>query len=162
VHFYNSYKNDVYNYLLAKVRGNADAAADLFGEVNIEVLACLGKLKRKDNLLGWVLRIAHNVYCDHVKKTVKNDKLIKSIKDYLMHNPKDEYDEIDKETKDSLVGTAIKNLNEKNRRIVNLKYFEHKSIKELAQIFNTTENVICGMLIRAKMALKKEIQKLDK
>jgi RNA polymerase sigma factor (sigma-70 family) len=162
VRFYHLYKSSVYNYLLVKVKGNADVAADLFGEVNTAVLDSLHTLKNKDNLLGWVMSIAHNVYCDFVKESIKKDKLIRNLMEDQTNNATDESDRAEKDARMNLVSTAVKNLDEKNRNIIALKYFEHHSIKEIAQIINETENVVGGMLFRAKEALKKEIKRLGK
>jgi len=162
IQFYLAYKQIVYNYLIAKVCGNRDVAADLFGEVNTNVLDSLNKLRNRKNLLGWVLSIAHNVYCDYVSVSVKKDKLIKKIQDDLVNNPQEKADGMEKEKKERLVGAAIRNLDDKYSRIITMKYYEHKSIKELARIFDTTETAIGGMLYRAKEALKKEVSKLER
>jgi RNA polymerase sigma-70 factor (ECF subfamily) len=159
--FYYSYKDDVYNYLLIKTRGNKDLAADLSSEVNSEVLASIGKIKNDSNLSGWVLRIAYYQYCDYIKKVIKDKKKIERQKNELLVNPRDEFEVDDTDNKNFLISTALKNLKEEYRIILNLKYYENKSIKELALIYNVTESALGSMLFRAKEALKNEIKMLS-
>jgi RNA polymerase sigma factor (sigma-70 family) len=162
VHFYNSYKESVYNYLLMKTRGNIDSANELACRVNSEVLESIGKIKNENNLLGWVLRIAYFLYCDHVKESIREREKITEKKKELINEPREESEQDEAGNRAFLISAALKNIKEKYSTILNLKYYEGKSIRDLAGMYNVTEIAIGGMLFRAKEALKKEIEKLGR
>jgi RNA polymerase sigma factor (sigma-70 family) len=159
--FYNGYKDIAYNYLLIKTKGNKDTAGEILCEVNIAVFRSLGKLKQADNLIGWVIRIAQRTYFNHVKKAIGDQKLFKKLTDPThMSEPDDNECSENHERKAALFRIAHASLKQRFRDIITLKYIERKSIKELAAILNMNGNAIGSLLSRAKMALKKEIQKL--
>lgn len=160
--FYNLYKTTVYNYLLGKTKGNIDAADELLCEINAAVLLSVRKLIKNKNLLGWILKIAHRKYCNYVRKLNRDQKLLKNLINMHRNNSDAQNDENDDEYKTVLFRTAIANIKKKYSDIIMLKYFEKKSIKELAVIFNMTEGAVGGLLFRAKEKLKKEVQKLLK
>ncbi|MBN2533971.1 MAG: sigma-70 family RNA polymerase sigma factor [Spirochaetales bacterium] len=160
--YYSAYKEVVYNYLLIKTSGDEDRAGELFCEVNCAVYRSIKNLKKNDNLLGWVIKIAHRKYCNYIRKAVKEQKLIKNLINDLMVKIKERESIPHNETKITIFTTACENMKEKYKNIIDLKYVKGKSIKELAQILEISESAVGGLLFRAKENLKKEVQKLIK
>jgi RNA polymerase sigma-70 factor (ECF subfamily) len=160
--FYNLYKKTVYNYLLGKAKGNEDIAGELFCEVNAVVLLSVGKLNHNNNLLGWILKIAHRKYCNFVRKSSRDKKLLENLVFLQQNRPDMEDNRNNRERKAAIFNTALANIKKKYRDVIRLKYFDKKSIKELSVMFNMTEVAIGGLLFRAKEKLKKEVQSLIK
>ncbi len=161
VRFYESYKEILYNFLLAKTKGNCDAAEELYSQVNEAIWNSIGSLSSDSNLIGWVIRIAFRKYCNYVKKIYTDKKLIKNLS--VNHPGNAESDgEPDMEKKQLLLIAATQNIKEKYRKIVELKYFQGKSIKEVAVLSDMTETAVGGLLFRAKEELKKEIRNLER
>ena len=125
--FYNLYKTTVYNYLLGKTKGNEDIAGELLCEVNAVVFLSVRKLKQNNNLLGWILKIAYRKYCNYLRKSSRDQKLLKDLISLQRSNP-DAGCENDNESKAAVFNTAISNIKKKYRDIIVLKYFEKKSL----------------------------------
>ena len=50
-------------------------------------------------------------------------------------------------------------INPEYKKVLELKIFDKKRIKEIAVLFNRTEKAIENMILRAKKSLKKEMKK---
>jgi DNA-directed RNA polymerase specialized sigma24 family protein len=60
-----------------------------------------------------------------------------------------------------LLDLALNNINPDYKRIIELKIFKRKKIRELAVQLQRTEKAVENMIFRAKAALKKEMKKLS-
>ena len=59
-----------------------------------------------------------------------------------------------------MIKIALENLKPQYSEVIKLKYNEHKSQKEISQIFGNSESSIENLLYKARKALKKELLKL--
>jgi RNA polymerase sigma-70 factor (ECF subfamily) len=72
------------------------------------------------------------------------------------------YDEIDRKEKVNIIKKLVNELPEKQRSCMQLRDFEGKSYKEIAEILAITEEQVKVNIFRARQAIKKRFQEFDK
>ena len=163
---YNEYKKKIYNFIIIKTNGNANAADEIFSETFYSALASAPNIKNADNILGWLLSIANRRLYDYINKENKNQDCIEGIinVESIEHNMiKSEQTEKNEDGEKLLmVKTAMANLKPLYKEILNLKYTEKKSQKEIADILKKSRSSVESLIFRAKEALKKELKGLTK
>ena len=58
-----------------------------------------------------------------------------------------------------MLNMALENLNDQYKKVIKLKYIEHKSQKEIAQIINKSVVAVESLLFKARKKLKTELKK---
>lgn len=66
-YLYETYRSDVYRYLLGMTR-DADLAEDLLSETFCTALTALGGFRGDGSVKGWLLTIARNKWLDYLRK----------------------------------------------------------------------------------------------
>ncbi len=104
----------------------------------------------KGQICGWVYRITVNACIDLMRnKTIKK---ISRMDDAIEYSLKDE-DYIDREDVFLSIEQSINQLNELDKRLIILKYYEGKSSKEIAIILNVPEKYVPVFMQRARKKL---------
>ncbi|MBN1983322.1 MAG: RNA polymerase sigma factor [Chitinivibrionales bacterium] len=150
---YHERKGVILAFLLRKFKGNRDYAEDVLSMTYEAVCTAVASLKENKNLTGWLIAIAFKKYCKYVKKLHnERTKTEKSILD----QPSNDLDD-----KRLIIYTAMQMLHDDHRTILEMRYYERKSQKEIAAFFHKPESAIETILIRAKKALKNAILHLE-
>jgi len=149
---YERYFDRVYAYIARRV-GNRDAAQDLTADVFHRALANIGKYESRGVPFdAWMFRIAANAIADKWKRTSKE-----------FGNPAPE--EIDSgkigleaaehriETRAQLFH-AVRKLPAEQRRVIQLRFAEEKSIRDIAQEMRKTEGAVKLLQFRAIQNLR--------
>ncbi|HPL92748.1 MAG TPA: RNA polymerase sigma factor [bacterium] len=143
---YRHYFEQIYYFLLAKIRNEADAE-DLTAITFAKALNNLKKYK-EGNFRAWLYRIANNSFLDFVRK----ENRISHDEDQMM-NLEDTHSEDASETVDKAimldkVKSVMKTLPEKYQNVLSLKYFSDMSNGEIAEMLNCRENSVAVQLHR--------------
>lgn len=163
---YNEYKKKIYNFIIIKTNGNTYAADEIFSETFYSALASAPNIKNVDNILGWLLSIANRRLYDYINKENKNKDCIEeiisveSIEHDMIKDKQSEKTEIDEKL--LMIKAAMDKLKPLYKDILNLKYTEKKSQKEIADILKKSRSSVESLIFRAKEALKKELKGLIK
>nr|HEV7953945.1 RNA polymerase sigma factor [Candidatus Acidoferrales bacterium] len=149
---YERYFDRVYAYIARRV-GNRDAAQDLTSDVFHRALANIGKYESRGVPFGaWLFRIAANAIADKWKRTSKE-----------FGNPApEEIDsgKIDLEAAEHRIETraqlfhAVRKLPTEQRRVIQLRFAEEKSIRDIAQEMRKTEGAVKLLQFRAIQNLR--------
>ena len=137
---YNKYYEPIFRYCHQRV-DSVDQAHDLTSQVFLKALTNLKKYEYRGVPFGsWLFRIAMSVVYQSFKdkkaeKTINIDSV--SFKGLLVDDSSDE--EFSKEEKDRLK-KAILTLKKEEIEIIELRYFEDRSFKEIAEILSIKEN----------------------
>jgi RNA polymerase sigma-70 factor (ECF subfamily) len=145
---YERYFDRVYAYIARRV-GNRDAAQDLTADVFHRALANIGKYESRGVPFGaWLFRIAANAIADKWKHAAKESG-----------NPSAE--EIDAGTLDletiehrAQLIAAVRKLTAEQRRVIQLRFAEEKSIRDIAQEMRKTEGAVKLLQFRAIQNLR--------
>lgn len=146
----------VYNFIYARMK-NHDEADDVVSETFMKAYENLSKYDPyRAAFSTWLFRIASNVMTDHFRKTQSRGEI---EWDETFESPIDEHEEpenqaLSAEGKAEIL-KAMDKLNERERRIVELKYFSGIGNKEIAEILNTSANSVGVVLHGALKKLKK-------
>ena len=158
---YNAYKDKIYTFLIIKTNGNKELTEDLASETFHSAILSASKLRNTKNIFAWLIQIANRRFYDSLRSKYREDNYLSNYHENNTYS-KDIAASIDNKEKILLINTSMDNLKQEYSSILKMKYIEDKSQKEIAKTIKKSIKATESMLIRAKKALKKEIEKLDK
>ncbi|XXM73177.1 sigma-70 family RNA polymerase sigma factor [Lysinibacillus sphaericus] len=126
---------------------NKDDSLDIVQDTLYKALISIHNLKEPDYFSSWLMRILINTSLDFIKK---KKKVIPMDAEYAERIPGKE---IKIESRLELF-EAIDCLNARSKTIVILKYYQDKTIKQIAEIVNLPEGTVKSTLHRALKELK--------
>lgn len=135
-----------YRLAFSYVRNENDAM-DIVQESAYKVMKEYKTLKKEEYLNTWIYRIVINTALDFIRK--RNKELI-GVEDY-----DDFYEDvyIDFDVMDSLI-----RLDEKERAIIILRFFEDQKLDDIAEIIGDNVSTVKSKLYRALKKLKVELE----
>ncbi len=131
------YKEQLY-WHIRKIVLLHDDTDDVLQNTFIKVWKYLEKFKGKSKIYTWIYRIATNESITFInKKKKKIEESINSYEKFLSNNlQSDEY--FNGDEAQLILQKAILNLPEKQRLVFNMKYFDEKKYKDMAEILDTS------------------------
>ncbi|MBI5541766.1 MAG: sigma-70 family RNA polymerase sigma factor [Bacteroidia bacterium] len=157
------HKRKVFTYILIIVR-NKEQAEDLFQETFLKVFKSLreGKYTDDGRFLGWVMRIAHNLIIDNVRK----DKRLKTVSrddyEYDIFNQR-KYSEsfseqvVVKNEVEHDVRRLVEELPDVQKQVVIMRHFMDMSFKEIAEETGVSINTALGRMRYALINMRRII-----
>ncbi|MBR5913195.1 MAG: sigma-70 family RNA polymerase sigma factor [Selenomonadaceae bacterium] len=146
----------VYNFIYARMK-DVDAADDVVSTTFMKVYENLDRYNpTKAAFSTWLFRIASNSMVDYFRRT---QNCVEVEWDETFDPPAPEYQApeaqaLDKEGKAEIL-KALDKLNERERRIVELKYFSDMGNKEIAEVLEISANNVGVVLHGALKKLRK-------
>lgn len=140
-----------------------DLANDLFQETFLKVITKLqnGQYSDTGKFSWWLTRIAHNVVIDHFRAQ-KSSKIVEAPKDNDLSNLRGEAihnqsreSELNNEQVMEDVKRLVEALPEAQRDVVNMRFFQELSFKEIAEQTNVSINTSLGRMRYALINLRK-------
>ncbi len=130
---------------------NPDDAMDIVQESAYKAIYNAGQVKNEKYIKTWICKIVIHVSVDFMKK---NQKEIPVEQLYEMDEPsvQDTYQDFD-------TMQALDSLEEREKAVVILRYFEDRKLEDIAIILDENINTIKSILYRSLKKLKIEIQK---
>lgn len=151
------YRSGIYSFLRRKGFG-AEEADDLTQETLIRAYLHLSGF-RGISMGAWLYRIAANVSIDYIRKQRLATVPLESLS--LVGDSGEELtDRLDRDEQRSRVLGVIDGLPECHRRILRLRFFEDRSLAEIAQAMNCTPMAAKLRVFRAVTALRKRWRSL--
>jgi|GEM_PF-1265800 len=157
---YNKYKKNIFNYILIKVNGNNHLAEEIFSDTIYSALKSAHSIRNKDKILNWFYRIAKRRFLDNLRKKYKIKE--ETFKEGIIIEKQTLDDKVIEQEKIVVLNAAHEKLKPIFKKALDLRYKNNKSQKEIALILNKTESSIESILVRARKALKEEIEKIYK
>lgn len=140
-----------------------DLANDLFQETFLKVITKLqnGQYSDTGKFSWWLTRIAHNVVIDHFRAQ-KSSKIVEAPKDNDLSNLRSEAihnqsreSELNNEQVMEDVKRLVEALPETQRDVVNMRFFQELSFKEIAEQTHVSINTSLGRMRYALINLRK-------
>ena len=157
----NTYWQDVYNYQLSKTN-DEDEAEDITIKSFAKAFDKLHAFNDKYNFKTWLITISKNIYIDHLRKkkkaTISIHKSNHKVYDIKDNSPSVE-DKIITEQNLATLLAYIKKLKPHYQEIIQLRFFQELSYKEIAEELNEPMNNVKVKLLRAKKLLAEIIKK---
>ena len=166
---YEAFYKKIFGYVFRRTT-NYDATKDIVAETFLKAYTCIGKFKwRNISVLYWLYRIATN----ELNKYFNSRKYMPE----LLHRIHEEYGvditdysnaeteriqlekDLEKHQEFMRLNDRIKKLDIKYQDVISLKYYEQKSIKEIAIILGKREGTVKSLLSRGINKLKGTIER---
>ena len=148
----NYFWEDVFGFILKKVQDKV-TADELTVVVFTKVLAKLDLYDENFEFKTWILTIAQNSVIDYWRKESKKETLTENlaeVKNEFEKSPEELL--ISKQQQQRIIST-IASMDSNYRKILELRFFEEKSIKEIAENLNISVANTKVRIMRAKKIL---------
>ena len=158
----------VFNYILRIVK-NEDVANDIFQETFVKAILTIkqGRYTENGKFPAWISRIAHNLIIDHFRQEKSENHQSADLDDVDVLNRKElcEATIEDVLISDQIredVKHLIRELPPLQREVLNMRYYQNLSFKEIAEMTGVSINTALGRMRYAilnlrRMASEKEI-----
>ena len=143
---YDRYVHRVFGFVSRRV-GNRATAEDITSAVFEQALASLPKFEwRGVPFAAWLIRIASNAVTDHWRKTARETGDAAEMPDA---------GEMDAIEQRAILFQLVERLPEAQRRVIELRFGEERSIREIAAALQRTEGAVKQLQLRALENLRK-------
>ncbi|WP_028897258.1 RNA polymerase sigma factor [Prevotella sp. HUN102] len=153
-------KNELFRLAL-RITLNREEAEDVVQDTLIKVWDKRYEWDTIDSIEAFSLRICHNLSLDRIKKKDNNNG---SLEDEHVSEPRGSSNPQElmiQQDRVRLVREIIDSLPEKQRSCMQLREFEGKQYKEIADILGITEEQVKVNIFRARQTVKQRYQKID-
>jgi RNA polymerase sigma-70 factor (ECF subfamily) len=156
---YERHFEDVYAYVVRRVRGRA-AAEDVTAEVFHKALAALpGFVWRGAPFGAWLLRIAANAVVDRAKRAGREVPIADDTPDRRTDD--DAGSALDADDRRAELFRRVNALPDDQRRVIVQRFVEERSIKDIAGRLNRTEGAVKQLQLRALQTLRSRMESGD-
>ncbi len=157
----NRYKSSVYSYIYFIIR-NKELTEDIFQETFVKVITTIkqGRYIENGKFKAWITRIAHNLIIDNFRQE-RSENLISNdeVEVDLFNNMK----LCDGTIEDSLVKSQVltdvkklvNHLPESQREVLEMRYYQDMSFKEIADLTGVSINTALGRMRYAILNMRR-------
>jgi RNA polymerase sigma-70 factor, ECF subfamily len=157
------YKDKTYNLAL-RICGNHEEAEEIAQDSFLKAYRSLNRFKKKSSFATWLYRITYNSSISLVrikkKKTLSLEDFPADAVDFLGNNATDE--EAEREYRNSLLSFALQKINEEERALISLFYYEDMNIEEISDITGISKSTVKVKLFRTRQKMLEIIEKVEK
>lgn len=132
---------------------NADDALDIVQDSAYKAIKNAKSVKQEEYIETWIYRIVMNCAVDFLKRNRK-EMATESLEELHHMETTDKYMDFD-------TIRALDVLNEKERAVIILRFFEEKKLDEIAAVLGMNGNTVKSILYRSLQKLKTELEKGD-
>ncbi len=162
-----SFRNDVLPLknklfrLAMRITLNREEAEDIVQDTLIKVWNNREQWQEIDSIEAYCYKIAHNLSLDHLKKAENQNDSLENIQIERADTSSNPYEKMLQTDKISQIKQLVDALPEKQKSCMQLRDFEGKSYKDIAQILDMTEEQVKVNIFRARQAIKNKYKELD-
>jgi RNA polymerase sigma factor (sigma-70 family) len=157
------HKDKAYN-LAFRICGNHEEAEELAQDSFLKAYRSLTSFKMKSSFATWLYRIVYNTTISHVRIKKKGVLSLEDFPadatDFISGSANEE--EAEKEYRSSLVNFALQKINEEERALVSLYYYDEMSNDEIADVTGLSKSNIKVKLFRARQKMLEIIENVEK
>jgi len=156
------HKDHAFN-LAYRICGNREDAEEITQDAFVKAYRSLGQFKMKSSFATWLYRIVYNTSISMVRSRKMEPLSLEDfpavLTDFAGANSSEEESEI--EYKNSLVNFALQKMNEEERGLIGLYYYEELSLEEVAQVTGINKSNIKVKLFRTRQKMIDIIKKVE-
>ena len=162
-----SFRNDVLPlknllYRLAmRITQRHEEAEDIVQDTLIKVWNKRDEWEKIESIEAWCLTICRNLALDRIRSRNNQNESLDSIKSDTPDKYGTPYEQMLQRDRIELVRRMVNALPEKQRSCMQLRDFEGKSYKEIAEILNISEDQVKVNIFRARQAIKNKYQQIE-
>lgn len=143
---YDRYANKIYSFLMRTLAQQTELAEDILQEVFIKIARAPEKFNAEKIFKPWLYAVAYNE-CKMHWRSAKN-KPHQDISNYnhLAANHEMIDDILHKKEMQLQIRKLVLDMDEPHRTVISLRYFDELSLKEIAEIMDTSEGTVKSRL----------------
>lgn len=157
----NRYKSVIHSYIYFIVR-NRELAEDIFQETFVKVIMTIkqGRYTETGKFKAWITRITHNLIIDYYRQertenTISNDEVeVDLLNDMKLCDGTVE-DNMVRHQVLSDVKNLVKHLPDNQREVLEMRYYQDLSFKEIADITGVSINTALGRMRYAILNMRR-------
>ena len=157
----NRHKSSVHSYIYYTVR-DRDLTEDIFQETFMKAIVTIkqGRYTENGKFKAWIMRIAHNLIIDNFRQernenTVSNDEVeIDLLNDTRLCDGTVEDDMVQSQVFAD-VRKLVRHLPENQREVLELRYYQDMSFKEIAEMTGVSINTALGRMRYAILNMRR-------
>ncbi len=154
---YDQYYEVVYRFIFQRIE-DEEITSEITSEVFYKTLQNLQKYEfRGLPFSSWLLRIAHNETIKYYRKVSKS-RVVKLQTEHLQNLTEEENENYLEDLKPALLN-ALKGLKIEDLQLIEMRFFEGRAFKEMAEIMDKKESAIKMKVYRILEKLKISLQK---
>ncbi|PCJ27677.1 MAG: hypothetical protein COA97_03400 [Flavobacteriales bacterium] len=152
---YKKYHEQIFRFVYQRM-DNQDDAADITSQVFLKALVNLNKYEfRGHPFSSWLYRIALNEVNQHYRKT-KSKRTVNLDENNIKEIIEETGNSFDEEKRNKLLET-LSFLSPEKLSLIELRFFEKRSFKEIGEVLNITENNAKVRTYRVLKEMKKNM-----
>jgi RNA polymerase sigma factor (sigma-70 family) len=159
----NRHKDKAFNLAL-RICGNHEEAEEIAQDSFLKAYRSLKDFKRKSSFATWLYRIVYNTAISSVR--IKKKGLLSledfpaDATDFIGSNSSEE--DAETEYRNSLVSFALQKINEEERGLISLYYYDEMSTEEISAVTGISKSNIKVKLFRARQKMLEIIERVEK
>ena len=157
------HKDRAFN-LAFKIAGNREEAEEITQDAFLKAYRSLGRFRRQASFNTWLYRIVYNTAISLVRGRKKGilsvEEFPASIVDFISYTANEQ--EAERDYRNSIVNFALQKINEDERALISLYYYDEMDIGEISDITGITKSNIKVRLFRARQKMLDIIEKIEK
>lgn len=157
----NRYKSSVHSYIYYIVR-DRDLTEDIFQETFVKVILTIkqGRYTENGKFKAWITRIAHNLIIDHFRQernenTISNDEVEVDLFNDMRLCEKTVEDAMMETQVFSDVKKMVEYLPDNQREVLEMRYYQNMSFKEIADRTGVSINTALGRMRYAILNMRR-------
>ena len=155
--FYHAYVDRLSRYLLVLTAGNEDAAREALQETFRRVVRHVRVFSDEAVFWSWLTVLARSARSDQGRQRRRYRAFLDRFTRQAAIDQMASRDEKRMEDLHLLLEPALAGLPADERMLLELKYFEHHSVREMAERFQSNEKVIESRLSRVRQKLRSSV-----
>ena len=152
--FYDEYYERLRRYLLVVTAGNEDAARDALQSALLRVVKHIRKFSNENELWCWLTVLAKTAFFD---QTRKRKRYWSFLERFTRHSEVEQSVDTHADSDGQLLTLLEQSLTilpADEKELIESKYLEGASVREIAEEFQTTEKAVESRLVRIRRKLK--------
>lgn len=164
---YNAFRQDLYYYIF-KTANDATLAEDLLQDTFMEIFQTVGQLNEPAAFVTWSRQIAYHRCTAYFRKRrellADEDEDGYSVFDTIEEDRAEFIpgEALDQEEFKQTIHAMIASLPSEQRSALLMRYFDEKSLKEIAEIQGVNENTVKSRLNYGRKAIKQAVEDYEK
>lgn len=155
---YDRYSDKLYRYLFRMLNNDIAKAEDFLQEVFLKVLNSSGSFDTAKSVSTWLYSIATNLCRNEWRNTSNRQRLMKTFEPWEHHSSKTVNEKIDEQYRNKLLDAVMNELENDDREILQLRFQQELSIREIAIIASLPEGTVKSRIFYLLKKLAKQLK----
>ncbi|MFA6150344.1 MAG: sigma-70 family RNA polymerase sigma factor [Chitinophagaceae bacterium] len=155
---YERYSEKLYRYLFRLLNNDRERAEDFLQEVFLKVLNSADSFDATKSVSTWLYTIATNLCRNEWRNTSNRQRLMKTFEPWEHHSSKTVNEKIDEKYRNKLLDAVMNELENEDREILQLRFQQEFSIREIAAIAGLPEGTVKSRIFYLLKKLAKQLK----